>query len=71
MSGAVDDLDQGHAGAVVVDQRVVGTVDPAAPAEWAVLPVSSSMWARSIPTVDPSGSSSRPSALIGSSYWLI
>ena len=31
--GLRDDLDERHAGAVVVDERVVGAVDPAAPAD--------------------------------------
>ena len=33
MSGSRDDLDERHAGAVVVDERVVGVVDPAAAAD--------------------------------------
>ena len=69
--GLADDLDQRHAGAVVVDQGVVGRVDAAAAPTWVVLPVSSSRWARVTPITVPSGSSSEPPTLIGSSYWLI
>ena len=41
------------------------------PPTWVDLPVSSSRWARSMPTRVPDGSSSQPSASIGWSYWLI
>jgi hypothetical protein len=44
---------------------------PPLPPTWVDLPVSSSRWARSIPTRTPPGSSSQPSMQIGSSYWLI
>ena len=70
--GPAHDLDQRHAGAVVVDERVVGAVDPTAvPPTWVDLPVSSSMWARSMPMRFPDGSSSQPSTLSGWSYWEI
>ena len=44
--GPADDLEQRHAGAVVVDERVVGVVDAAAATDVLVLPVSSSRCAR-------------------------
>ena len=69
--GPAHDLDERHAGAVVVDERVRRRrgCDPPPPT-WVDLPVSSSRWARSMPMRVPDGRSRQPSTLIGSSYWV-
>ena len=46
-------------------------IRPPAPPKCVLLPVSSSMWARSMPMRLPPGSSSQPSTFSGWSYWLI
>ena len=46
-------------------------IRPPVPPTWVDLPVSSSRCARSMPTRVPSGRSSQPSTLSGTSYWLI
>ena len=73
MSGST--THQRDAGAVVVDERELGLVDPPDALPCVVLPVSSSMWTRVIPTrfVAPSAcSTSRcPPTHTGRSYWLI
>ena len=46
-------------------------IRPPEPPTWVDLPVSSSRCARSMPTRVPSASTSHPSTLSGSSYWLI
>ena len=71
--GATDDLDQRHARPVEIDQRVGGTVHtPFATTDMGRLAgVLLHVSALDTDPADPSGRSSQPSTLSGSSYWLI